>query len=143
LDEIASFQIEDPPLQSRQPSPSSVASALDDDLDDEATMELATPLQPTVLSMPSPPARCLQSPYVDPPTIPLPESPLEETFTIPDPDDPPGAETQELNIDRIKRELEFTRRQVHEGEQALCDLRESVEEMRRSLGDHIEETGIS
>jgi hypothetical protein len=106
-------------------------------------MELATPLQPTVLSMASPPARDLQSPYIDPPTIPLPDSPLEETFTILSPNDPPGLETQESNIDRIKRELESTRRQVHEGEQALSDLRESVEEVRRCLGSHIEETRIS
>ncbi|KAH7911086.1 hypothetical protein BJ138DRAFT_32881 [Hygrophoropsis aurantiaca] len=112
---------------------------LDDDINVEESMELATPLQPTtILSAHSPLSEALPS---DPLLIPLPFSPER----VSSPPNPSKRLSQQRNtqlgprqkqLDQIDADLEHARSQLAEKERQLDGLRHAMNELR-----HQESTG--
>jgi hypothetical protein len=108
-----------------------------DMFDGEMSMELATPLPPSSILPPSPPAPAEDaSPYVDPPSIPLPTSP--ELYDMIRRLASPGGESHpplESTLERLERELATANCQIEEGENEYGHLQCVVEDLRQPL-DH-------
>lgn len=99
-------------------------------------MELATPLRPSaLLPITSTLPDRAESSYVDPPSIPLPLSPVlgSTPSSVPEillqlPSSRPLSPA--AHVERVENELAATRRQLQEGEDAVSQLRYVVENLR-------------
>jgi hypothetical protein len=107
-------------------------SALDEDLEGELTMDLATPLQPTILTLDTPPnAHEKFGAEVDPQNLPQPESP------------PESSSVPIIEMERIKYELASAQEQAHATGRSLSNLLvsmsglEVVEHGSEVLGRHV------
>ncbi|KAL6297924.1 hypothetical protein BKA93DRAFT_754537 [Sparassis latifolia] len=137
------------PHANRQSVPEKTNTALTDILDDdkaEVSMELATPLQPTIISLqvddnhrtdecrsslyiPLPPSPSLAS--STPPSLPNPQI-VFPTAASPRP--PRQAEGDAAGrLDEIERELALARMELEERDEALRELREFVGQLREMV----------
>jgi hypothetical protein len=114
-------------LSSSSSHHSEPTSVPDDELDGELTMELATPLQPSILLFASPLATS-QGQYTDPPSIPLPDSPSCSPPMSPG-GSVSGTQLRQVDVERLERELEAAREHVQESWRTLNELRLCVEEL--------------
>jgi len=98
-------------------------------------MDLVSPLRPTSL-LP------LESHEIDPPSIPLPQSPVPGSPTEPVPSslefvDGPDLScpktAEEANLKRVEKELNDEKRRLDGGENALSELRDIVEDLQRQI----------
>ncbi|KAI0060264.1 hypothetical protein BV25DRAFT_1993065 [Artomyces pyxidatus] len=115
-------------LQRRSPRAAPAAVVQEDAFaDDEQSMELATPLQPTLLLS--------QPPGVDPPLIPLPASPEVR----PSADDSPALPLLDLDtadLDRARITLDHLQNELRDKDAELAKLREELMELRsREAGE--------
>lgn len=116
------------------------------DSDGEQSMDLATPLQEFGLLLSSPLSINQGSPYVDPPSIPLPPSPPSpEPLRLPDMDptlvskpntEPPRpsqtrSPSRDARIVRIEDDLVAARQDLEEKERALDELRGVLDGLHR------------
>ena len=109
-------RLEDEITQLKPPRPAATSpeqSFMSDLEDDAESMELATPLQPTLILMGSP----------DPPDIPLPPSPaLPDQF-----------EMDTLDLEHARADLDAAEARLREKDAELMRLREDVTDMRHYL----------
>jgi hypothetical protein len=110
------------------------------DTNGEQPMELASPLEASATLPPSTPLEHAESPYIDPPSIPLPPSPLLSRSPSLSPsssallNEPQSFQiSKEAQIERIEEELTNARRDLEEKENALNDLQAIVEDLRRQV----------
>lgn len=121
------------PLQHRHESEAPYDSLLED-YDGEMSMELATPLSPTMCLPPRSPSPDTHGTEEnlddDPPLMPLPPSPLLAMS-------PPPSQTPPLyendNLRRVERELEAAQRQLEVGENAIHELRDALADLNLHL----------
>lgn len=141
-----------PPAKDDYPLPAIPSSDIHSDGGYEESMELATPLQPTVLlgEQDITPTGPIINVIPDPTTIPLPDSPeppptsdtpfdplplpvekllSEETRS---PSSPPDAATKRLK--RVETELEEAKREIDSRNVELSDLRALVDHLRGVIG---------
>jgi hypothetical protein len=116
----------------------------------EQPMELATPLHAsTILPTNNTLIGNIESPYIDPPSVPLPPSPLSFNSPLlspisstplvqyPRPLQQPQSSriSKEAQIDRIENELLDARRDLEDKDNALNELRAVVDGLRRQAVD--------
>jgi hypothetical protein len=96
-------------------------------------MDLASPLHPTSLLA----LEHNESQYIDPPAIPLPQSPVPGFTYSPPPlessSGPDPQTTEEANLKRVEEELDKERRRLEGGENALSELRGIVDVLQRQI----------
>jgi len=111
-------------------------------------MELSTPLPPTSL-LPASPLASNASPYVEPPSIPLPPSPelfdvvLQHSppLSVELPYSPPTAaaahfqSTTDYTLEHLERELAAANEQLEGGEHEYQYLQNLAEDLRRQILD--------
>ncbi|KAH7930196.1 hypothetical protein BV22DRAFT_1028714 [Leucogyrophana mollusca] len=106
---------------------------LDDDIDAEESMELATPLQPTTILSARDPQT--ESPLVDPLLIPLPflpereSSPATSSVRLPR----RGSSPHHEKLNEIQFHLAQARTQLAGKEKELAELRIAMEDLRRQI----------
>lgn len=109
----------------------------------EQSMDLATPLRASTLLPENHVSETQESPYIDPPSIALPPSPLSSQSPelspvpllsfLPSPSALSGGQAQtskESQIERIERELADARQDLVEKEHALFELQTVVANLR-------------
>ena len=109
----------------------------------ELPVELATPFPASAILPANAPVVQARSPYIDPPSIPLPPSPIltESTPSSPIPSaiskQPRSSrKSKETQIGLIESALVDARRDLEEKESALDDLRALVGELRQQVVSH-------
>lgn len=111
------------------------AQYIEDDTDAEQNMELATPLQPTViLSWNDPNSTSLPN---DPLVVPLPFSPERVSSPIIPPSGPlpRPSSPHPVKLTRLEEELEAVTAQLNSKQLALDQLKNNMEELQRLLPD--------